>query len=63
MKVGSILSFSAHCICSDTERSEENFSHITTKATKQTVWKAVVLSEYLIVNVKLVAGTAVLELL
>jgi len=37
MKVGSILSFSAHCICSDTERSEENFSHITTKATKQTV--------------------------
>lgn len=62
-KVGSVLSFSAHGIGSDTEHSEEDFSLITTKTTKQTVWKAVVLSEYLLMNVKHAAGTTVLELL
>jgi hypothetical protein len=36
-KVGSVMSFSAHSIGSDTECSEENFSLITTKATKHSL--------------------------
>ena len=61
--MGCILTFSARSIGSATEHPEENFSLVTTKATKQTVWKAAVLSEYSFMNVKLVAGTTVLELL
>jgi hypothetical protein len=65
--VGYVLSFSGHVIrvvnllVVPQNILKKILSLVTTKATKQTVTKAVVLHEYLFMNVKLAACTTVLE--